>query len=406
MATPASVRPRDIWLVAGVIGLSAAGDFIALIALGLRANDMHADGIGVAAIFIALWAPIAVLSGYVGLIVDRFETTRLLAVVSAGQAVVAVALAFTTPFALLLLLTAALGAGVAVSQSAEFALVPVVAGGRSTQSANGIVETARYIGFAVGPLAGGALTALGGVRLAMLVDAGSFVAVGLVAVTLRVRRRPQPTHGERRRARDGVSFLIGDRLLALLMAVATTSLLFMSASIPADLVYVQDVLGIRDYGIGIVLTGWTVGMLLAANFLSPRIPVASLAVAAFAAVAVQGLGKALAPLWLVFWFMVVCYFVGGAGHGVKNVAFRSLIHERVPPDRHGRAFAAYNGLRNSAELVALAAGGLLVATLGARGTLFIAGGASAVAGLAGLAVLRHRAFGSIIDAAPVESPAP
>ena len=85
-----------------------------------------------------------------------------------------------------------------------------------------------------------------------------------------------------------------------------------------------------------------------------------------AAVAIQGLGEALAPLWLVFWFMVVCYFVGGAGHGVKNVAFRSLIHERVPPERHGRAFAAYNGLRNTAELIALAAGGALVATLGAR----------------------------------------
>ena len=59
----------------------------------------------------------------------------------------------------------------------------------------------------------------------------------------------------------------------------------------------------------------------------------------------RGSAKALAPIWLVFWFMVVCYVIGGAGHGVKNVAFRSLIHERVPADRHGRAFAAYNGLR-------------------------------------------------------------
>ena len=124
MTSPGPVRPQDIWLVAVAIGLSAAGDFIALIALGLRANEMHADGIGVAAIFIALWAPIAVLAGYVGLIVDRFETTRLLAFVSAGQAVVAVVLGFTTPFGLLLLFTAVLGAGVAVSQSAEFALVP------------------------------------------------------------------------------------------------------------------------------------------------------------------------------------------------------------------------------------------------------------------------------------------
>ena len=212
-----------------------------------------------------------------------------------------------------------------------------------------------------------------------------------------MRRHPEATGGgEKRRARDGVSFLFGDRVLALTMTVATTALLFMSASIPADLVYVQDVLGVEDYGIGIVLTGWTVGMLLAANFLAPRIPVASFAVAACAAVAVQGFGKALAPIWLVFWFMVVCYVIGGAGHGVKNVAF----HEGVPADRHGRAFAAYNGLRNSAELVALAAGGALVAALGARGTLVIAGGVSAAAGLAGLAALRHRAFAA---RAPVES---
>ena len=155
-------------------------------------------------------------------------------------------------------------------------------------------------------------------------------------------------------------------MLSLTMAVATTSLVFMSASIPADLVYVQDVLGVEDIGIGVVLTGWTVGMVLAANYLSPRIAVPALATAGFAAVAVQGLGKFLAPLWLVFWFMVVCYFVGGMGHGIKNVVFRSLIHHRVAEDRHGRAFAAYNGLRNTAELVALAAGGALVATLGAR----------------------------------------
>lgn len=406
MATAGDARDRDLWLVAGAIGLSAAGDFIALIALGLRANDMQGDGIGVAAIFIALWAPIAVLAGHVGLIVDRFETTRLLLWVSLAQAAVGVALAFTTPFGLLLLLTALLGTGVAVTQSAEFALVPVVSGTRSIQSANGIVETARYIGFAVGPLAGGALTAVGGVEWAMLADSATFVIVAVVAGTLKVRRRPEPTRGERRRARDGIRFLVDDRLLATCMAVATISLLFMSASIPADLVYVQDVLGVRDIGIGVVLTGWTIGMVLAANFLSPRIPAASLAVAACTAVAVQGLGKALAPLWLAFWFMVACYVVGGAGHGVKNVAFRSLIHERLPPERHGRAFAAYNGLRNTAELVALAAGGFLVVTLGARATLVIAGGASAAAGLIGVALLRRRAAAAGSIAAPVESQAP
>src|SRR3954452_15427826 len=119
MEAGVGARRIDLWLVARAVGLSAAGDFVALVALALKANDMHADGIGVAAIFICLWAPVALLSGYVGLVVDRFETTRLLAAVSAFQAIVSVLLAFTHGFGLLLGLTAVLGAGVAVAQSAE-----------------------------------------------------------------------------------------------------------------------------------------------------------------------------------------------------------------------------------------------------------------------------------------------
>ena len=71
MAITGQARRIDIWLVAGAIGLSAAGDFIALIALGLNGNDMHGDGVGVALVFIALWAPIALLAGYVGLVASR-----------------------------------------------------------------------------------------------------------------------------------------------------------------------------------------------------------------------------------------------------------------------------------------------------------------------------------------------
>ncbi len=392
METNVAVRPIDLWLVAGAIGLSAAGDFVALIALVLHANETQGAGIGVAATFIALWTPTALLAGHVGLLIDRFETTRLLTLASIAQAIVAFGLAFATPFGLLLLLTALLGVGVAISQSAEFALIPSVSAGRSLQSANGTVETARYIGFAVGPLVGGALAGIGGVKLAMLVDAATFVVVAAVALALRVQRQPSVDDGTPRRARDGVMFLVEDRLLALTIAVATTSLIFISISIPADVVYVQDVLGVEDIGYGLVTAAWMLGMAVGANFISRRIALPCLATAGFVAVAVQGTGVALAPIFLVFWVMVVCYLVGGVGHGVKNVAFRSLIHERIPFERHGRAFAAYNGLRNTAELVALVAGGLLVASLGARATLFLAGGVSAVAGLAGLALRRRPQF--------------
>jgi hypothetical protein len=69
-----------------------------------------------------------------------------------------------------------------------------------------------------------------------------------------------------------------------------------------------------------------------------------------------------------------------AGHGAKNVAARALIHDRVQASAHGRAFATYAALRNCAELAALVIGGVLVDTIGARGTLVVAGGATALIG--------------------------
>ena len=135
-----------------------------------------------------------------------------------------------------------------------------------------------------------------------------------------------------------------------------------------------------------MLSVWTVGMALGALLLSRRVAAGAVAATGLAAVAVQGAGLALPALWLSFGFFLVCSFVGGLAHGLKNVMFRSLIHVRVPDHLHGRAFAAYNGIRNSAELGAFAAGGLLVAAIGAardgrlRGRALGAGRADRAAG--------------------------
>ena len=63
---------------------------------------------------------------------------------------VAAVLGFTDGTAGVLALTALLGVVFAVLQPAEFALVPPLAGNR-IQEANGHVETARYLGFGIGP---------------------------------------------------------------------------------------------------------------------------------------------------------------------------------------------------------------------------------------------------------------
>jgi hypothetical protein len=382
---------RDFRLGAGSVGLSALGDWVAMVALGLQVKEMTDSGFAVAALWICLFGPSVLVAGHAGLLADRIEATRLLAVVSAIGAAVALALGFLDSLAPILVLTALLGVVFAVSQPAEFALVPVLAGEERIQIANGHMETVRYIGFGIGPLLGGLLFSLGSFELAMAVDAATFAAVAAAALALRVRRPPAAADGERRqRARDGIAFLFADRTLSLVMVVAFASLLFMSAVWVGEIFFVEDVLGRGDVSYGAMLSIWTAGMATGALLLSPRVALAALATTGLAAAATQGLALALPALWLSFAFFLACSFVGGLAHGLKNVLFRSLIHLHVPGELHGRAFAAYNGIRNSAELGAFAAGGLLVAAIGARGTLAYAGGLSALAGVVGLLVMLRR----------------
>ena len=132
--TTGRVRERDLRVVAAAICLSALGDGVALIALALRAKELSGEGMGggiaIAGMFICLWAPVVLLAGHVGLLVDRVETRSLLVAVSGAQALVAVALAVVESQVLLYLLAALLGCVIAIAQSAEFALVPAVAGSR------------------------------------------------------------------------------------------------------------------------------------------------------------------------------------------------------------------------------------------------------------------------------------
>jgi MFS family permease len=374
----------DTRLLVGAVGVSALGDFLLWIPLTLHLQEKTDSGLAVAALMICLWLPIVILA-------------------SIAQAVVAAGLALVLDsVAAILILAAVLGVGFAIAQPAEFALVPVVAGERELTRVNGYVETARYAGMTLGPVLGGALSAAGGTEVAMLANAATFGLLAVAAALLRARREPRAAHAdEPDRARDGVTFLFRDRTLALVMGAVFISLLFFSASITAEVFFLKEDLEVGDAVYGLLFSGWTVGMVVGALAVSRRIPKTAVATAALIAVAVQGLGLGLPTAWLAVGFAGAMWFVGGVGHGTKNVLARTVIQERVPDRLHGRAFAAYNGMRNGAELFALAGGGVLVAAIGARTTLALAGAIPLLVALVALAI--HLRGGSRLTESPARA---
>jgi len=381
-------RNRDLHLLCAAVGLSALGDWLALVALALHIEAEIGSSFALAALFFALWSPAVLLAGPAGLLADRVESRALLMAGAFAAVAACAGLAVADGLLAILPLALLLGCAHAVVAPAEFALLPAVAGSDRVAAANGRMETARYIGYAAGPLLGGVIAAGLGTSAAMLVDAATFLALAGAAVALHARRRPAAATPHER-ARDGIAFLARDPTLALVMTIAFVSLLFMTTSWTAEPSFTLEVLEIGATGYGAILTVWTLGMVAGAVGIAGRVPAACCAGAALVAVAVQGAGLGLPALWLVLPCVLLATAIGGIGHGVKNVLVRTLIHERVPERLRGRAYAAYNGVRNGAELVALTLGGVLVAEAGPRWTLLLAGVVPVAAAAAGLAWQRR-----------------
>ena len=393
----ALLRNRDMRLLAGAVGLSAMGDWLALAPLGLYLADSTGSGFALAALMASLWAPSVLLAGPAGSLADRFESRAIVIWVSLGQAVAAGALVFVDGTAAILALTTLIGTGFALAQPAEFALVPAVLGGaagepqeRRLSAANGLVEFMRYAGFTVGPALGGLLAAAGSAKLALLANAVTFVAVAAAGAALRTRRRPSAGASASTSKDGGLGILLADRCLAIVMAVAFFSLLFMTSNWAAMPFFATDDLGGGETGYGVLLSCWTLGMAIGALGAAPRVGATALVTVALAATAVQGAGLGAPALWVTMPLALTTFFAGGFAHGLKNTLVRTLIHVRVPDSQRGRAFASYNALRNGAELLALLGGATLVSLVGARWTVGAAGILSMAVALVGLAAFKRR----------------
>ena len=395
------LRLRDVRLIVSAVGISAVGDAALWILLALHVGATGTP-LAVSALFLCLWGPVVALGGVAGRLVDRHENRRLLILVSLGQAVVVAAMALSLgSLPVLLALCALLGAGVAISSPAEFALVPAAAGEEHVAAANGQVEAARGLGATAGPLLGGLLAAAGWTEAGLLLNAASFAAVALAAFALHARRAPSGHHAHARE-HGGRAVLFGDRTLAITLGASIVALLFFTISVAAEVFFVSDVLQAGPAVYGLLMTGWTLGMVGGAVGLARRVPRTALATAALACVAAQGAGLLGAALGATILLSLAGFLAGGLAHGAKNVLLRTLIHERVPEPSRGRAYATYNALRNGAELGALSAGGVLVGLAGAQTALAVSGAIPLTIGLVALVVLARRVPATIRRTAYVQ----
>jgi MFS family permease len=387
------LRIRDLRIVLLAYGLSSFGDYLALIALTLRVKELTESGLAVSGLLIAGLLPLVVLGPLAGHIVDRFEPVRVLTYGALVQAGVAFALVFAEETWLILVLFSLLSTGFALSQPGIFAMTPWIVGEERTTEANAYLEISRWTGATLGPIAAGVISHTWGFDVALLLNAFTFLVVGLSMPLLRVRRVVEATPSTtRERARDGMVFIGRDPILRVVVVAITLMVVFSAIDNVAEVFFAKDVLEAGDLGYSGLVTAWTLGMVIGATGIGRRLRTNLLAPAVVVAGIVGGGAIALAAGVPLLPLALAAFVVGGAANGVELVGLRSLIHARVPDRLRGRAFSAYYSAVNAAQITALGLGGALVGAIGPRGSLLLGGVGTLLVGAVGLLfLLRARA---------------
>ncbi|HVT64866.1 MAG TPA: MFS transporter [Mycobacteriales bacterium] len=366
---------RDLGLLAGGSLVSVAGDSAAMIALLL---ELRSHGVGwVSAALGAELLPFVLFASFSGRIVDRVDNRRLLVMGLAGQAAVAVPLAFARSPWLVVALFFALNAVATLVRPASSAMVPVLAGEDNATKGFTWIATGVGIGWIVGPAAGGLLTSASGVTATLLVDAGTFLVTAAACGLLSATRKPDGTTDEEENQHGGLRIIRSDTVLFL--SVATTSIAVACAvvdNVAAPFRFVEQ-LATSSTGYGAYLALWGVGGIIGSQ-LPRRLNGSTLPAALAIGNGLSGLGIVGIGLAPSLGLALGASALGGFGNGISNVAEAALLAARVKTEQRGRVYASAAALIQTGIGVGTVAGAPLVAALGAGHAMISAGGLAAL----------------------------
>ena len=372
---------------------SSVGTWLAFVALVIDVKDRTDDARWVSGLLLADFLPIVLLGFLAAPLVDRLPRKRLLIASDLVRAVLFCALPFA-PSALAIVLLA-LGVGLATSlfRPAVYAALPNLVSDRQLPQANGLLQSADNMSWAIGSLAGGALVAIFNPDVAYWFNAATFALSALLIARIRdgFEEERAPSDGHWRDLRAGFSLIARSRPL-LTVLVAWSIVMFATAGVNvAEVFLAKDVFDAGDFGYGLLVGTGAVGLVLGSLWASGLLERRGMRTTYAASLALMAVGYATAAAAPNVWIAAALVVVAGFGNGAAVVCNAILVQRGAPDRLRGRAFT----LVMSGGYVFLGLGmivaGPVTNALGARAAWEGAAAVTAVGAVAGLLLLRASA---------------
>ncbi len=384
-----ALKSRNYRLFFAGQSLSLVGTWMTRIATSWLVYRLTGSALLLGVVNFAGQIPTLLLTPFAGVLVDRWDRHRILVVTqvlsmlqSGGLAVLTLAGVITVPQVILLQIFQGLINAFDTPARQAF-VVQMVEDQRDLPNAialnSSMVNTSRIIG----PSIAGVLIAVVGEGWCFAIDAGSYLAVIVSLIAMRLVRAPRPLRTTRMLAELGSGFRYvagspGLRTPLILMALVSGFGIPYSVLMPAMATVVLHG-GPNLYGL--LMTSAGVGALAGALYLASRPSV--LGLGRVIAISTLVFGGGLAAFSMSHWIwlsLVVLPFVGG-GFMVQLAGTNTIVQTIVDDAYRGRVMAYYTMAFFGAGPIGSLAGGMVADRIGAPYTILMGGVVCVAAGV-------------------------
>ncbi len=370
------------WLA---VVVSFLGDGIAKITVIYLAADLtDSPELFIATIVIAQLLPSGVFGAFIGPLVDRMSPRLLLVGADLARVVIVLAMIFAVDSAWLLVVLIFLeGLGKAVFETARMASIPKLVGRHSIPVAIALFQSTVQALNLAGPLLGGLLILLVGVKWAFVVNAATFVVSALLLGSIAVLKEATvtaPAPGQYwsllRTGVTGVLSIGSLRLVAWAMVPVMLALGLFTTNVNTQLLAGFD-LAAFEFGLAQAMLG---GGAIFGAFLGPamvrRLSLTGLLAGAVALFAVSML--VLWPIdarWPASGVALVCAWCALAGLAMSlvQVPVANILLRDLPEDLRGRGIALLHAVMINFSIVGVLIGGLVADAIGAAASIIVTG---------------------------------
>jgi len=348
---------------------SSVGTLLAAVALAIDVKDRTDSGLWVFAVLVVEFLPTILVGLLLGPLLDRLDRRSLMIAADAVRVAVFVALPFATNAATVVGLALVAGLATGFFRPAVYAGVPNLVPAEDLPAANGLLQTVENLSWAVGPLAGGVLTAAAGPSAAYGINAASF----LVSIALVVRIPSNLLQSERALSRghwsdlrEGfVAALRSPSMRAVLVAWGLVSLATGAANV-SEIFLAKDTFSAGDFGYGLLYGAIGAGLVLGSFASASALARYGVAAVYGSALTIMGVGYIGAGLSPDVWVAAACCVVAGVGNGAA-VACNALLVQRGTFDLlRGRALTFVMSVTFVLVGIGEGLGGLFLHRAGAR----------------------------------------